>query len=370
MDFRRNLNKEAKRVWFITDTHLGIRNNSNEWLDQTREFFDEWFFPLVESHYQPGDVLVHLGDYFDSRQSINLKVLNLGIHIAEKISQIFQDGSYIIVGNHDIWNKLTNDINSVKSLKWIPRINIYEEPETVILGPRKFLLLPWRKDHATEKETLESSDPHDILCCHSDVSGARFNRYTTVEDGPELDSFAKFKRVYSGHIHYSQKLGNVKMLGCPYELTRSDMDNPKSITLLDLETLEEQIFPNDFSPRFKRFNFSDILEMTPEDIEPLFRNNFVDILIDPAMAIKAPLSILTDTVNTQRSLKFHPFDQTSPNLSQQLLDSEGKHFNVLDFIEDYIDSLDYDEETKKKLKTSLLKVHQYVTTQEQDQKVA
>ena len=368
-DFRRNENPQAKRIWFITDTHLGIRNNSNEWLEQTRSYFNEFFFPLIRENYQSGDVLIHLGDYFDSRQSINLKVLNLGIEIAEEMSHIFKDGSYIIVGNHDIWNKSSNEINSVKSLKWIPKINIFEEPETLKLGSRKLLLLPWMKDHESEKSFLESCDSHDILCCHTDVSGARFNKYTMVEEGPSLNSFAKFLRVYSGHIHYSQKIGNVNMLGSPYELTRSDMENPKSITLLDLETLEETVFPNNFSPKFKRFNFSDILEMTPEELEIPFRNNFVDILIDPSLAIKAPLSILTDTVNTQRSLKFHPITVDSPSMSEQFLDSDGKSFNVLDFISDYIDSLDQDQETKNKLKSSLFKVHKFVTTQEQDQKI-
>lgn len=368
-DFRRNENPQAKRIWFITDTHLGIRNNSNEWLEQTRDYFKDFFFPLVRKNYKSGDVLIHLGDYFDSRQSINLKVLNLGIEIAEEISKIFSDGSYIIVGNHDIWNKSSNEINSIKALKWIPKLNIFENPETLTLGSRKILLLPWMKDHETEKSFLETCQPHDILCCHTDVSGARFNKYTLVDEGPSLNSFAKFLKVYSGHIHYSQKIGNVNMLGSPYELTRSDMDNPKSITLLDLETMEESVFRNDFSPKFKRFNFTDILEMTPEELEIPFRNNFVDILIDPALAIKAPLSILTDSVNTQRSLKFHPITIDSPSMTEQFLDSDGKNFNVLDFISDYIDSLEQDQETKNKLKSSLFKVHKFVTTQEQDQKI-
>ena len=41
----------AKRVWFITDTHLGVRNNSNEWIEQIREYFFDWFFPLIKKHY-------------------------------------------------------------------------------------------------------------------------------------------------------------------------------------------------------------------------------------------------------------------------------------------------------------------------------
>jgi DNA repair exonuclease SbcCD nuclease subunit len=359
----------AKRIWFITDTHLGVRNNSNEWIDSIREYFFNWFFPLVRENYKPGDVLFHLGDFFDSRQSLNLKVLNLGIEITEELSAIFKDGVYIIVGNHDIWNKTSNDVNSLKSLKWIPRINIIEEPQTLKILDKSFLLMPWRKDHEAESEFLEQAIPHDVLCCHADIRGLKFNKFTRVETGASVEEFDKFKKVYSGHIHYAQKSGNVNMLGSPYEITRSDMDNQKGVTLLNVSDLKETYFPNDFSPKFKRFYFTDILESTQEDLEPLFANNFVDIMIDPVMSLKAPLNILTDILQSQRSLKFHPYDPDQANsLSQQIIDIEGRQFNVLDFIKEYIENLEHDRDTKDKMYQSLVKLHTIVTTQEQENK--
>ena len=362
-------NKTAKRVWFITDTHLGVRNNSNEWIDSIREYFFDWFFPLVRENYQPGDVLFHLGDFFDSRQSINLKVLNLGIEVAEEMSSIFKDGVYIIVGNHDIWGKTNNEVNSLKSIKWIPGVNIIEEPQSISILDKSFLLMPWRKDHEAESEFLESSSAHDVLCCHADIRGLKFNKFTRVETGASVDEFEKFRRVYSGHIHYAQKAGNINMLGSPYEITRSDMDNKKGITLLNVSDLKETFFENDFSPRFKRFYFNDILESTQEDLEPLFRNNFVDIMIDPVMSLKAPLNILTDILQTQRTLKFHPYDPNQANsLSQQIIDIEGRQFNVLDFIKEYIENLEHDRDTKDKMYQSLVKLHTIVTTQEQESK--
>jgi DNA repair exonuclease SbcCD nuclease subunit len=360
-------NTKAKRIWFITDTHLGVRNNSNEWIESIREYFFDWFFPLVRENYKPGDVLFHLGDFFDSRQSINLKVLNLGIEIAEEMSNIFKDGVYIIVGNHDIWGKTSNDVNSLKALKWIPGINVLEEPKSMSIQGKTFFLMPWRKDHEEEEQTLDSVDPHDVLCCHADIRGLKFNRYVNVETGAAQSKFDKFKRVYSGHIHYAQESANIKMLGSPYEITRSDMDNQKSITLLDAKTLKEQIFINDFSPKFKRFYFSDILESTPDELEPLFRNNFVDIMIDPVMSLKAPLNILTDLLQTQRTLKFHPYDPNQANsLSQQMIDIDGRQFNVLDFIKEYIDNTEEDEQTRQKMYQSLVKLHTIVTSQEQE----
>jgi DNA repair exonuclease SbcCD nuclease subunit len=365
------VNDKAKRVWFITDTHLGVRNNSNEWIDQTREYFFDWFFPLVRKNYQPGDILIHLGDFFDSRQSINLKVLNLGISIAEEMSSIFVDGVYVIIGNHDIFGKNTNDVNSLKSIKWIPGINVLEDPVTLELPDKNFFLMPWRRDHNAEMETLDLINPHDVLCCHADIRGLKFNKYVNVESGADVTKFRKFTKVYSGHIHYAQKHENITMLGSPYELTRSDMDNQKSITVLNIKDMVETVYVNDFSPRFRKFYFSDILESTPEELEINFRNNFVDIMIDPVMALKAPLSMLTDMVTSQRFLKFHPYDpEKSTSLTDQIVDSDGDtQFNVLDFIKTYVESMDSDEETKKKIIASLFKLHTIVINQEQEKKL-
>jgi hypothetical protein len=229
--------------------------------------------------------------------------------------------------------------------------------------------MPWRKDHEAESEFLEQSDPHDVLCCHADIRGLKFNKFTRVETGASVEEFDKFKKVYSGHIHYAQKSGNINMLGSPYEITRSDMDNQKGITLLNVSDLKETYFPNNFSPKFRRFYFSDILESTQEDLEPLFANNFVDIMIDPVMSLKAPLNILTDILQSQRSLKFHPYDPDQANsLSQQIIDIEGRQFNVLDFIKEYIENLEHDRDTKDKMYQSLVKLHTIVTTQEQETK--
>jgi hypothetical protein len=229
--------------------------------------------------------------------------------------------------------------------------------------------MPWRKDHEAESEYLESSKPHDVLCCHADIRGLKFNKFTHVETGASVKEFEKFKKVYSGHIHYAQKAGNINMLGSPYEITRSDMDNKKGITLLNVSDLKETFFENDFSPKFKRLYFKDILESTADELEPIFRNNFIDIMIDPVMSLKAPLNILTDILQSQRTLKFHPYDPDQANsLSQQIIDIEGRQFNVLDFIKEYIENLEHDRDTKDKMYQSLVKLHTIVTTQDQENK--
>jgi DNA repair exonuclease SbcCD nuclease subunit len=354
---------DAKRIWFITDTHLGVRNNSEEWISIHKEYFFNWFIPLVKKNYKKGDVLMHLGDVYDSRQSLNLKVLNLGISIFEELSKIFHNGIYIICGNHDIFGRSTNDVNSLKSLKWIPRVNIFEEPETIQFGPKKVFLMPWRKDHEAERETLSKVEEHDYMFCHTDLKGLLFNKFVRIEEGLNYDDMNKFERVYSGHIHYSQNFGKMRMLGSPYQLTRSDTDNPKGITVLDLETGNEDYFDNNFSPKFIRMTFEKILNSTPAELDPIFKNNFIDILVDPQLAVKAPLGLLTEYVQPPLKISFTPLSSTEQEVVDEgFHDLEGKNFSILDLTKLYLEKCNFEEQKSTKIYKAIEKLLHKVST--------
>jgi len=343
---------DAKRICFLTDIHFGARANAVEWMDIQKDYFDNFFIPLIEREYKKGDILVVLGDIFDSRHSINLMVLNLALDIFERLSKIFTDGIIIILGNHDLYNKQSNEINSVKCLKFIPNIYIYEEPASVKIGDRKFLLMPWRKSAQDEMDCIQSmSAGNEYLLMHTDVRGFKHNKHSDIITGCELSAYRPFKKVYSGHIHYAQRIGNVNMLGSPYEITRSDRGNVKGVTILDLNTGDETFFENDYSPKFRMFNFADVVEMTPEKMKVLCKNNFVDIVIDHNNILKAPISILVDLLeNNYRALEFKPQKDTVVQLPDSVQYSE---FDITRAIKDYVSVQSYDEDTKARMLTSL-----------------
>lgn len=354
----------AKRIFFITDTHLGVRNNSEEWINIHKDYFFNWFIPLVKKNYRPGDILMHLGDVYDSRQSLNLKVLDLGISIFEELSKIFKDGIFIICGNHDIFGRNSNDINSLSSLKWIPNVNIFREPESIQFGPKKVFLMPWRKDHEAEHELLSKVEEHNYMFCHTDLKGLMFNKFVRIEEGLEYEDMNKFERVYSGHIHYSQNFGKMRMLGSPYQLTRSDTDNPKGITILDLETGDEEYFDNNYSPKFIRITFEKVLNSTPEELNPIFKNNFIDILVDPQIAVKAPLGLLTEYINPPLKISFTPIN--SPEqvvVDEGFHDLEGKNFSILELTKMYLEKCNYEEEKSNKIFKAVEKLLHKVSIQ-------
>ena len=60
-------------------------------------------------HCKPGDILIHCGDLYDNRTSIPIIASYKAEKILLELSKILP--LHIIVGNHDLWNKGTNDIN-------------------------------------------------------------------------------------------------------------------------------------------------------------------------------------------------------------------------------------------------------------------
>jgi len=349
----------AKRIWLISDTHLGVRSNSREWMDVIEDYFRGFFIPLLKKEYKPGDVLIHAGDVFDSRQSINLYVLNKGIEIFEEISSILP--VYMIIGNHDIFMKYTNEINSLKVFKNVENITVFEKPTHMMFGSKKIFFLPWVEKHEEIKEIL--NDPKnisDVLICHTDIRGLSFNRFTKIEDGAEAEVFKGYGRVYSGHIHYTQKSKNIRMLGCPYELTRSDSGNPKSVWVYDLEEDEEIQFKNDYTPKFLRYRLEWVLEQTLEDLQRTFENNFIDIMVTPQWSLKFPFSAFTE--------KFTGYRKITHNIVTEEIDAgdsefaeegeAGDEINLSSLIEKHIEGLHYSDAVKEKLTSISKKLYQ------------
>jgi len=342
------------RIWMVSDTHLGCRSNSVMWLNIIEDYFFNFFIPLVKKEYKTGDVLFHLGDVFDNRQSINLAAQDLGIRVFEELSKIFSE-THIIVGNHDIMKKNSNDISSVDCLKYIPKVTVHKEPKILEFPGVKCLLMPWRRDSAHEKETLESiKGKIDYMFCHTETQGVQTSPSTRHlhEGGNDLNTFKRFKRVYSGHIHYRQEKENFILVGNPYQMTRSDRGNQKGIYILDLSTGEHQFIQNKRSPVFIRYYINDILERRMEDILNEIDGNFVDIFIPSNVLGKYNINKFMDFLDGHaKKLEPRIYDEENPIETDddvQSSDFTGE-LNLMNIAADFINSLSYDEDLKERL---------------------
>ena len=357
-----------KRCFMITDTHLGVRNSSVEWLEIMKEYFHNFFIPLLKKEKKEGDFLIHLGDVFDSRHSLNLLVMNEGISIFEEISKIMP--IVIILGNHDIYKKNSNDVNSVKVLKWIPNITVLEEPQILTVSGKKLLMMPWRAGHVEELECI-NNNPADFLFCHTEMQGLKFNKNTTIETGLDLSSIKNFRKVYAGHIHFAQKKGNFRMLGCPYPMTRSDIKNEKGIWCLDIESENEIYYPNTLSPKFIRMTFERVLEMEEDEARKTFNSNFVDILVDPKWSLNFPFSIFSDEMKGFRRMDFIPRLTENEDEDGITIDENAQleKIDILELSKQIIYNTKHNDNIKEKLVSTIKNLYDKVQksqTEEQD----
>ena len=357
---QKTLGQEVKRVWILGDLHFGVRANSMEWLEIQKDFFENLFIPTLKEHVQPGDVLVQVGDTFDNRQSINIKVLNYAVDLFERLGEILP--THIICGNHDIWAKKSNEITSIDSLKWIPNIQIYKEPELLKWNNRNVLMMPWRKDANHEAETLADFPQTDIVFCHSEVKGIYLNAKVKNEHGTDSNIYDKYTRVYSGHIHFRQERGKLLMVGTPYQLTRSDANNAKGFDIVDLENMEESFYENHISPKFLKYNITQLFDITLGTFKSQIENNFVDLFVPSQIATTNALSLLINKIQ-------HISRKLEPNIYQEEnyidkdfydideIEEMYKNYNILNLCDMYVDSIADDEEMKQKLKTKLKQLY-------------
>jgi 3',5'-cyclic AMP phosphodiesterase CpdA len=236
-----------------------------KWLNMMESTFYEFVIPFLRKNSNPGDILIHLGDLFDNRTNLPILILNRVEKILREISKILP--IHIMVGNHDLWNKGSNEVNSVRLFGYMnDNITVYEKTEQISIGDKKLILMPWVEKRVDMIKEIDNN-PGDYLFCHSDLNGCSMHLNSVAHrnaDKIDVDNFSKYKNVFSGHIHITQVNKNFRFIGSLFQMDRNDSGDQKGITSLDLDTDEIDFYPNLFSPVFRKFSVK-----TPEDIEKL-----------------------------------------------------------------------------------------------------
>ena len=98
------------KIALINDTHFGARGDSQLFFDYFMKFFDEVFFPYLKENNI--DTIIHAGDFMDRRKFVNFNIL---IQVRNKFIKHLKENDikmHCILGNHDVYYRNTNDVNS------------------------------------------------------------------------------------------------------------------------------------------------------------------------------------------------------------------------------------------------------------------
>jgi DNA repair exonuclease SbcCD nuclease subunit len=264
------------KIWFLADLHFGCRADNEIWLKDYSDYFYNVFIPLLKDKYEEGDIVCSLGDVFDNRNSIGINTINTVIDIFEKIAEICPD-IRLIVGNHDIYNKSSNDITSLNILKYIKGVKIYYEPEVEVIGGKTILFHPWIENKEIQSKLLSKFNG-DYIFGHLDVFGVEYNSKGIKVKSSNAVNMSEFKtaEVYAGHIHLRQDYKNIHYVGNPYAKVRGE-GNTKGITVLNIKTGKCEFYENTYSPKFLKENIYELMDVTVGELRERWNNNYVDL---------------------------------------------------------------------------------------------
>ena len=269
------------KVAIITDTHYGARKGSDHLHNYFEMFYRDVFFPSLEK-YQV-DTVIHMGDIFDSRKSIDLKSLEWSKKVV--FEPLKKYNVYAIVGNHDCYYKDTNYVNSPELLlRAYPNIKLYSKATEIEIDKLKILMLPWinSENFDETKELIDGCDSK-IAMGHLEINGFRATRGHMMENGMDTSVFDKFDRVYSGHFHTRSTDGKIYYLGNPYEMYWNDVNDTRGFHIFDTNTLELTPINNPYKlfynvyyddTNYKLFNTS------------IYKNKIVKVIVRKKSKIK------------------------------------------------------------------------------------
>ena len=225
------------KIAILNDTHCGIRNSSEVFLDNSEKFYTEVFFPECEK--QGIKHILHLGDYYDHRKFVNFKALNDNRKVFLEPMRDLGITMDIIPGNHDVYYKNTNRLCSLKELLgyFTSNVNILMDPTVLDYDGLKIGCLPWINAENSDKYLNWLQNVKcDWIGAHLELSGFDMMRGIKSPHGMSSDLFKRFEVVMSGHFHTKSSKDNIYYLGSQMEFTWADAGDPKHFHVIDTET--------------------------------------------------------------------------------------------------------------------------------------
>jgi len=339
------------KIAILNDTHCGVRNASEIYLDNAEEFYEKIFFPKCEE--EGITHIIHLGDYYDHRKFVNFRAL---LHNRKNFLNILRERKMtmdIIPGNHDVYYKNTNDLNSLKEClgHYMNEVNIIMEPEVKEYGSLKMAMLPWicPENYEQSIEFIKTCEA-DWLGGHLELNGFEVLRGVVSHDGMDPKLFKRFELVLTGHYHCSSRRDNIWYLGTQMEFTWNDAHDPKYFHILDTETREIEKILNPHT-LYHKIYYDDKKQDYVDFDTSILRDKFVMVVV----VNKSDGFIFDRFVDRIQNEKIHEL-KIAENFSEFLgsnVDDEGITLDdTFKLVDEYIDNVNT-ELDKERIKSEM-----------------
>lgn len=266
-------------IAILNDTHAGMNNSSDIFIDYQNRFYSEVFFPYLKANNIKQ--IIHLGDYYDHRKFINFKAQNANRKMFLNVLKEEGITMDIIPGNHDVFFKNTNDLCSLKELLgyYTSNVNIIMKPRVLDYGGCSIALVPWiNSENYAESINFIKTCKASILGAHLELIGFDMMKGMANTHGMTSEIFDRFEMVLSGHFHTKSSKNNIHYLGSQMEFTWADCDDPKFFHVLDTETRELTAVRNPITLYQKVIYNDEQIDYNTYDVSE-FKEQFVKVIV-------------------------------------------------------------------------------------------
>lgn len=267
------------KIAVITDTHYGFKRGSLIFQEYFEKFYSQIFFPTLKERNI--DTIIHMGDVFDHRKTIDYTTLEWAQRVVFEPLKDYK--VHMIIGNHDVYYKNTNNINSPELLlKNYSNIIIYNKPFTLIEKDLICDIIPWITVD-NEQDILEFIEKSSSNICfgHLELNGFKLNKDMIMDHGKSKNIFEKYNKVFSGHFHTRSTDGRIFYIGNPYQMFSNDVNDERGFIIFDTETLEHEYINNSFELFCNLYYDDDIIVEDDflNELEEYVENKIVKLIV-------------------------------------------------------------------------------------------
>lgn len=246
---------KLKKGLLFTDIHFGRKQNSDEHNQICSKFID---FAIEGVKTNKCDHIIFLGDWFETRNAINVSTINYAYNCANKLNDL-NIPVYFIVGNHDMYTKHNRLNYSTVDYNAFNNFHVISEPTMVDDIGTGVLICPYL--FHDEYSSILKYDTENVYG-HFEFTGfVVTGTNVTYTNGPDHNELKKFKNIFSGHFHKRQILDNVKFIGNTFCMDFSDANDSNRGYCIHDHMSDSISFVNwEDSPRYITTTVSEILD--------------------------------------------------------------------------------------------------------------
>ena len=341
-----------KKSLIISDLHIGTKTDAH-YVKYQMNFFKRIQEVIMEHDI---DRLIVAGDTNDKQQVSNNMINHFFRTAFKNISEMVQE-TIVVVGNHDLYYKNSNEISSLD--------NIYQDGQTIVQTEALFLdnilFVPWinpKMKDGMDRLVAKHNKKGNILIGHLELSGFSMNDSVICETSQlNSSSFNKYDMVLSGHFHKPSQQKNVRYLGASLHIDKKYIgDSFYHILTEDDGKYSIEAIKNEVN-LFKKIKVDADLNL--RDIRKLFENiqdMIIEVFID-SDDLKYVKKI-EDVIYGNRPYSVEVSLKNNENFSRDL--DASVSFSDEEFIAEYLTAFVasdiMDEKSRKEIRDELLEI--------------